>query len=97
MAIESTQSGDVAVLSCSGPLTAPTGKTSFLEALEAQLREGRVKLVLDMREVPYMDSPTIGAMMGCFKQAIERGGGVKLALGPTGKVREILQLQCLQM
>jgi hypothetical protein len=31
-------------------------------------------------------------MMSSFKRAIERGGGVKLVLGKSSKVREILEL-----
>ena len=92
VAIDVSERGDVALVTCAGPLTVPDGKAEFLQLLEAQLAGGRSRFVLDMREVPFMDSPTIGAMMACFKQTIERGGGVKLALGESGKVRQILEL-----
>jgi anti-anti-sigma factor len=90
--IQTTQSAGVTRLTCAGPLTVPDGKAAFMSAIERQLREGSTSFVLDLRDVPYMDSPTIGAMMSCFKQANQRGGGVKLVLAESSKVREILEL-----
>jgi len=92
VAIQTKNIEGITVVTCEGPLTVPGGKAAFLQSLEEPLAAGETRFVLDLREVPYMDSPTIGAMMSCFKQAIERDGGVKLALGAGGKVREILEL-----
>jgi anti-sigma B factor antagonist len=90
--IQTTQSAGVTLLTCAGPLTVPDGKAAFVGAVDRQLRDGAARLVLDLREVPYMDSPTIGALMSSLKRALERGGGVKLVLGKNSKVLEILEL-----
>ena len=76
-------------------LKAPEGKAAFIAALESQQREGAAKFVLDFREVPYMDSPTIGETVACLKRVNQEGGQLKVLLSKDTKTYEIFRLTSL--
>jgi len=67
------------------------------------LREGVFKLLqsdqkqilLNLRQVPYMDSSGIGEMVACYKAARNKNGTIKL-LDPSERVSDLLQITRLE-
>jgi len=89
--IESTVQGDIAVLTCSGPIQIGETANRFRDVLRETLRSGTKKILLDMRGVKYVDSTGIGELVGLFTNASETGAGVRLCNVPQ-KVRDILEV-----
>jgi len=71
--------GDVTVLTMAGRMLLDDGDLAFRKQIHALVDRGRVKVVLDMAGVTYIDSAGIGMIAGKFKTIRERGGDMKLA------------------
>jgi anti-sigma B factor antagonist len=85
MNIETRSIVDVDVLSCRGNLTIGSGDEQLRDAVKGLLGQGRAAFVLNLTEVPYMDSSGLGELVATYKRAAERKGTVKLVLNPRGK------------
>jgi anti-sigma B factor antagonist len=59
----------------------------ILEAIE----EGATRLAVDLSRVTFMDSSTLGVLVGCLKRARERDGEVVL-LGVNGSPRRVMEI-----
>ncbi len=71
--------GQAVVLSCRGELTGDS-LDAFKRAAEAQLKDPQVRdLVLDLEEVPFVDSASLEYLLKLQEQVSERLGQVKLA------------------
>jgi anti-anti-sigma factor len=83
------------VFTVSGPVTKETAdmelRSRFVELIDA----GSTRFLLDLREVPYMDSAAIGETVACAKRAREKDGVVKIVLQPGGKPDQLFQLTAL--
>jgi len=79
-----------AVLSLNGRLNAVTAPD-----LKAQLKRlvegGHIQLVVDLTDVPFIDSSGLAALVSAFKAAREAGGTIKLA-GLSEQTRTIFTL-----
>jgi stage II sporulation protein AA (anti-sigma F factor antagonist) len=68
---------------------------SSLHAADAQLqktiREGAAKIVLDMTEVPYMDSAGLGVLVQASGMAKQQGGDLRLC-GVSERVAELIKM-----
>jgi len=69
--------GDVTVLALKGRLVAEDGDV-LVDAVDALLQQGRIKLLLDVRDVTYIDSSGLGLLVSKYVSARRRGGDVKL-------------------
>ncbi|MFQ5878537.1 MAG: STAS domain-containing protein [Acidobacteriota bacterium] len=87
--------GNVTVLDLSGKITIGEGDLRLREAVSALLEEGRLRIVLNLQGVSYMDSAGIGELVACYKRARDKGAVLKL-LNPSGKVQDLLVLTRLQ-
>jgi anti-anti-sigma factor len=63
----------------------------FLSRLESALEGGVREVVLDCREVPFMDSSGIGEVLRLFRALRERNGEIVL-INPNRKLRELFQM-----
>ena len=87
MSTEIRKKGVITILEVEGKLV--LGKTSqqftvkFMEALDA----GDRLFVLDMVNVPFVDSSGVGEVIRCHKRAKEKQGTIRLAL--KGKSHEL--------
>jgi len=90
MRIESTQLGDVTVISVAEYLDATTSEeaTAFLSA---EIDGGHARLVLDMGRVTYLSSAGLRVILGTLKEARSGGGDLRLA-GAQGNVRRVVDL-----
>ena len=64
---------------------------TFAETVSALLTRGVPKVVIDLSEVVYIDSATIGCLMDLYRQATQAGGAIKLA-GVQKRVETMLTM-----
>lgn len=78
LAITESVAGDVTVLRLAGRLVIEDGDTPLGSTIDALLAQGRVKLVLDLRQVTYIDSAGLGLLVSRYVRARRRGGNLRL-------------------
>ena len=76
--IEEREFGDVTVLTLRGQILLDDGDLEFRRKIHELVDRGRVKLVVSLAEVDYIDSAGIGMVVGKLKTVRERGGDMKL-------------------
>jgi stage II sporulation protein AA (anti-sigma F factor antagonist) len=81
---------DVALITVQGYLDADTA-TEFQHHLANQLHHGRRHFLLDLSEVPFMDSSGMNIILRVYQEARELPGSVHI-ISPTPAVRRILDL-----
>lgn len=64
---------------------------AFREAVRAAVAEGRALLVVDLSDVPLVDSSGIGALIGGLRETRQAGGELRIA-APSEQVRTVLGL-----
>jgi anti-sigma B factor antagonist len=95
MDIRTRVEGDVCIIELSGRLVLGDGDIVLRDEFRARLGAGERKLVLDLHQVPFMDSAGIGEVVACYKRARQADGDVKLVLG--SKTREVFAISRLQL
>ena len=101
------QSGDVTLIDLKGPITLGEaldhlddggGNTAegarpvvIGEIIRELLKGGRHKILLNLKDVSYIDSSGIGELVGAFTSVQAQGGQLKL-LNPVVKVVNVLRL-----
>jgi anti-sigma B factor antagonist len=97
------QSGDVIIIDLKGPITlgealahgekegAGPRPVVVGEIVRGLLQQGQRKIVLNLKDVSYVDSSGIGELVGAFTSVQRHGGQLKL-LNPVAKVVNVLRL-----
>jgi len=100
------QSGEVTIIDLKGPITLGEALARGLQGAERTpgprpvvvsdiirklLREGRRRILLNLKNVTYIDSSGIGELVGAFTSVQGRGGQLKL-LNPVAKVVNVLRI-----
>ena len=70
--------GDVTVLTLHGRLVLNEGDEVLRACVEALVAEGRVKLVMNLGDVSYIDSAGLGTLAAKYVTAHREGGDVRL-------------------
>ncbi len=83
--------GEVIVVDFRGRLVAGTGEELLHEVMNELLAEGWKRILLNLTEVPRIDSSGIGELVASVKLAKRFGSTVKLWLS-GGRVRDVLEL-----
>ncbi|MFD7136283.1 STAS domain-containing protein [Streptomyces sp. NPDC059894] len=81
---------DVALVTVEGHLDLDTA-TEFQAHLANQLHHGRRHFLLDLSEVPFMDSSGMNIILRVYQEARELPGTVHV-INPTPAVRRVLDL-----
>jgi anti-sigma B factor antagonist len=89
MRIEERQIQDVTVIRLSGRVTLTDGADLLRETLQRLIGHGRTSLVLDFRDVPYIDSQAMAVLIRTQATLGRQGGGLIL-LQVSGHVRALL-------
>lgn len=85
---EQTKQGAVDLIRCAAPLGRDNAER-FAEILDACIDRGQPRIVLNLEQVPLIDSKGLELLVEYQQHSIERGGCVKLA-APTALCRDIL-------
>ena len=91
MRIVERRIGDVTILQLIGRLELEDGDVILRDAVNGLVEAGRVKLVLDMKEVTRLDSAGIGMLVSKFVTA-QRGGGSLKILNPTERTDHLMEI-----
>ncbi len=91
MRIVERRIGDVTILQLIGRLELEDGDAMLRDAVNALVAAGRVKLVLDMKDVTRLDSAGIGMLVSKFLTAKRNGGSLKL-LNPTARTDHLMEI-----
>jgi len=87
--VQTQISGDVFVLGCNGRIVSVDDCAVLRERVGNMLRE-TLKIVVNLKEVDYIDSDGLGTLVGLLVSARNRGGELKLAsLGK--RVKDVLR------
>jgi anti-sigma B factor antagonist len=83
--------GDVQLIELRGALRLGDGVEALRAAVEEAFAAGDVKIVVNLAEVPMIDSSAIGVLVKCMASAKQRGGAVKL-VNPSKFAAQTLRL-----
>lgn len=91
MNIEERAVGDVTVLDLKGRVTLGEGDELLKDKVNSLINQGRRKLVLNLAEVPYIDSAGLGEIVRTYTTVSRQGGSLKL-LGLTKRITDLLSI-----
>ena len=83
---------EVVILKLQGRLT--LGTQNLQEQIASLLERGKKLILIDMTDVQYMDSTSVGDLVVSFTTATSQGGQFKL-LGLPDRIRELLDIHHL--
>ena len=83
--------GDVSIIDVVGRITIGDGSVAVRDAVQSILAGDQKKILLNLCEVPYVDSSGIGELVMAFSVVTKGGGQLKLAK-PTQRVRDLLKI-----
>ena len=91
MKIVERQVGDVVILDLQGKILIGEGDDQLREAVTKLVDSGKTKILLNLAEVPYVDSAGLGEVVRCYTTASRKGGKLKL-LNLTKKIQDLLAI-----
>jgi anti-sigma B factor antagonist len=89
--ITQRSAGGVTILELNGRLVFDEGDRMFKERVAAVVAAGHRDLVIDLRNVTYMDSGGVGSLVGMYLHVVRRGGQLKL-LCPSARSCRVLRI-----
>jgi anti-sigma B factor antagonist len=94
MKINSRTVGDIHVLDCRGKITLGDGTQVIRNTISGILKSGGKKIVLNLADVPFIDSSGIGELVNTHNTVMKWGGQLKL-LNLTKRIHESLSIMKL--
>jgi len=91
MQIEQRAVGDVVVLDLKGRVTLGEGDEILKDKVNSLLNQGQKKIVLNLAEVPYIDSAGLGEIVRTYTTVSRQGGSLKL-LNLTKRITDLLSI-----
>jgi anti-sigma B factor antagonist len=83
--------GHVTVLELAGRLVLYDGDEQFRAHVSGLIRAGHLNLLIDLRNVHYIDSSGVGALIAGLLHVTRRDGYLKL-LAPSERVAHVLEI-----
>ena len=90
MDITQRKEGDVLIVELSGRMTIGYGEAEAGDAILTVVKSGETKILLDMGDVPLVDSSFIGELISAYTAANNRGSAIKL-LNLSPRVEEVMK------
>ena len=94
MQIEERAVGDVVVLDLKGKITLGEGDELLKDKVNSLVNQGHKKIVLNLADVPYIDSAGLAALIQAM-QKVEGYGGKFMLAGLQETVRSIFEISRL--
>jgi len=91
MQIEERAAGDVTLLDLKGKMTLGEGDELLKDKINSLAMQGRRKIVLNLAEVPYIDSAGLGEIVRTYTTISRQGGAMKL-LNLTKRIEDLLSI-----
>jgi anti-sigma B factor antagonist len=83
--------GGVTIVDLSGRIVLGEGSAGVRDLVRNLIKEGNNKILLNLRDVDYIDSSGLGELVNAFTIMRSQGGELKL-LNLTKRVRALLQI-----
>ena len=83
--------GGVAIVDLNGKITLGENTGILRDELRSLLSQGNKYIILNMKDVGYVDSAGLGELVGVYTTAANQGGSVKL-LHLQGKMKDLMQV-----
>jgi anti-sigma B factor antagonist len=91
MHIEERVVGDVMVLDLKGRITLGDGDELLKDKVNSLVNQGRKKLLLNLADVPYVDSAGLGQIVRTYTTVSRQGGNLKL-VNLTKRIADLLAI-----
>jgi anti-sigma B factor antagonist len=91
MQIEERNIGDVVVLDLQGKITLGQGDELLKDKVNSLVNQGHRKIVLNLADVPYIDSAGLGEIVRTYTTVSKNGGSLKL-LNLTKRITDLLAI-----
>jgi anti-sigma B factor antagonist len=91
MQIEEREVGDVKLLDIKGRITLGEGDELLKDKVNSILSQGHKKIVLNLADVPYVDSAGLGEIVRTYTTVSRQGGSLKL-LNLTKRITDLLSI-----
>lgn len=91
MQIDERTIGDVVVLDINGRITLGEGDELLKDKVNSLLNQDKKKIVLNLSEVPYVDSAGLGEIVRTYTTVSRQGGNLKL-LNLTKRITDLLAI-----
>lgn len=85
------QVGSVAIVDLNGKITLGENTGILRDELRSLLSQGSKHIILNLKDVGYVDSAGLGELVGAYTTATNQGGAVKL-LHIQGKMKDLMQI-----
>lgn len=90
------QSEDVTIVDFTGRVTLGDGSCKLRDTVRELIQRGDRRILLNMKDVTYIDSAGLGELVGSYATMTNRGGHIKL-LHADNKVRDVLRATKLSL
>lgn len=91
MQIEERSVGDVTVLDLKGKMSLGEGDELLRDKINSLVHQGRKRLLLNLAEVPYIDSAGLGEIVRTYTTVSRQGGSLKL-VNLTKRITDLLSI-----
>jgi anti-sigma B factor antagonist len=91
MDIEERATGDVMVLDLKGKVTQGEGDELLKDKVNSLVNQGYKKILLNLEEVPYIDSAGLGEIVRTYTTVSRQGGALKL-VNLTKRITDLLSI-----
>lgn len=85
------RAGNIAIVDLNGKITLGENTGILRDELRSLLSQGNKHIILNMKDVGYVDSAGLGELVGVYTTAANQGGSVKL-LHLQGKMKDLMQV-----
>ena len=83
--------GDVVILDLQGKVLFGESGAALSETVARLAENGKKKILLNLAEVPYVDSAGLGEIVRCYTTVSRKGGRLKL-INLTKKIKDLLAI-----
>lgn len=83
--------GDVTIVDITGNLVANSGDASLKDKVRSLIQQGRKRVLIDLGNVPYMDSSGLGELVHVYATTKNAGGTLKL-MRVTRRLEDLLTI-----
>jgi anti-sigma B factor antagonist len=91
MQIQERAVGDVMVLDLKGKITLGEGDEMLKDKVNSLVNQGHKKVILNLADVPYIDSAGLGEIVRTYTTVSRQGGSLKL-LNLTKRITDLLAI-----
>lgn len=91
MQIEERVVNDVTILDLKGKITLGEGDEALREKINQMISSGRKRILLNLADVPYIDSAGLGEVVRTYTTVSRQGGQLKL-VNLTKRITDLLSI-----